>query len=76
MTYQLTPKHRLHQTFEPREGFPQFAIHDHYSLTADEALAQRVKRLKEAGTPHEVDGHTLTYEDESGKTTLYYGEAR
>lgn len=43
---------------------------------ARDAHAQRVRRLREVGTPHTVDGTRITYRDETGATvTLNYEEA-
>lgn len=45
---------------------------DHY-LTADEALKARVRRLKEQGYKHTVDGHKITYDAPNGDVvTLEY----
>jgi hypothetical protein len=47
---------------------------DHYR-TAREALDARVKRLREAGTPHEIDGMTVRFTEGAGTTTITYEEA-
>jgi len=49
--------------------------YEDWFATASEALESRVKRLKEARTPHTVDGMTLTFMDAAGtETTITYEE--
>lgn len=45
-------------------------------INADDALTQRIRRLKEVGTPHTVDWPTVSYVDRNGVTvTLRYEDA-
>jgi hypothetical protein len=47
-----------------------------YFITAEEALQQRARRLKESKIPYTVDGSTLIFKDRDGSTVeLTYREA-
>jgi len=69
------PTHRVRQVFDYGDGLSCEHTTASHWLTPEAALAHRVKRLHDAGTPHTVAGMTVTYTDrvpEPHTVTLTY----
>lgn len=61
-----TPQHRMTLT-----RTEVITLLDHY-VTAEDAFAERVRRLREAGDPYETEGLTIRYRDRDTNITLTY----
>ncbi|HZL80407.1 MAG TPA: hypothetical protein VFC06_00450 [Demequina sp.] len=72
-----TPQHVLYQRHDYGDG----VVYEHTSIsnwsTPDDALASRIKRLKNTGTKYSTIGRTVTFEDanpERHTVTLTYAD--
>lgn len=66
--------HRMHSHVTDGVVTYDWPHEDHY-VTAAQALASRIQRLRNMGRPYSVDGMQLTYTDPDGFTyVLTYGD--